>query len=188
MTDKEKKKFLRQEKIRHVKHKISMLLPKCIFRWSDSFKFFLKPQQKWLIKKIPNTWIDKDALWEICILEGIVHYVEQDGGLGMVDDWKTGYEENQLSPNYPQSQKEFDKEVKEHYELITLQLPLMKFRLEEAWKKIPKFDFKGFTGVNILKDDYDATYENVDKLKKQISDLKTQIMIWAVTNREKIWT
>jgi len=42
---------------------------------------WFNPRQKWLTSKIPNHWIDKDTLWEICIIEGIKHYVEGENAL-----------------------------------------------------------------------------------------------------------
>lgn len=70
------------------------MIPYKIRRILDEIRWWWNPRQKWLIKKIPNHWIDKDYLWEICILEGIKHYVEQDGGLDCCE-----------SPNYPEWKK-----------------------------------------------------------------------------------
>jgi len=150
------------------------------------FRDWFCPRQKWLIQKIPNHWIDKDTLWEICILEGIKHYVEQDSGLG----WEEGdYEKSQNDPEYPEWQKKFDKEVKENYELIVRKLPALEKELEEEWKKIPHFEFVNRDDERaVAPNTYEKTYGEVDRLDKEISDLKTKIMIWAVTNRESIWT
>ena len=38
------------------------------------------------------------------------------------------------------------------------------------------------------KTDYEKIYGEVDQKEKEITNLKTEIMVWAVTNREKIWT
>lgn len=181
MTNKEEIKFLRQEKIRHIKWRLIMLIPYPIRNWYDCVRFWLNPRQKWLTKQIPNRWIDKDSLWELCILEGIKHYVEKDGGLHY-------YDAAQKDPDYPQHQREFDKEVRDNYELITVRLPAMEKELEAAWKKVPHFDFKSFIGTNTSKRDYNETYGEVDRIEGEIGFLKTQIMIWAVTKRGSIWT
>ena len=83
------------------------MIPYKIRKYWDELRWWWNPRQKWLIKKIPNHWVDKDYLWEICILEGIKHYVEQDGGLDF-----NNYVSNQTDASYPEWQKKFDKEVK----------------------------------------------------------------------------
>jgi hypothetical protein len=160
---------------------MGILLYKIKDAWYKIRDFFY-PRQDWLFKKIPNHWIDKDTLWETCILEGIKHYVEEDGGLG----WEAGdYEKSQSDPDYPEWQKKLDKEVKENYDLITHTLPSLERDLEIAWSKVPHFDLSsGFC----TKDSYEKTYGEVDRIEKEISDLKTKIMIWAVTNRASLWT
>jgi hypothetical protein len=151
-----------------------MTIPYNIRKMWDEIRWWWNPRQKWLIKKIPNHWIDKDYLWEICILEGIKHYVEKDGGLDH-------YESSQNDPSYPEWQKTFDKELKNVYNEITMSLPSLEKQLEDVWKKVPHFDFNE-------KVDYNTVYGEVDRIEKKIADLKTDIMVWAVTNREKIWT
>ncbi len=146
---------------------------------------FFNPRQRWLTKQIPNSWVDKDWLWELCILEGIKHYVEKDDGLGDSEIWRCYYVRNQADPEYPQHQKDFDKEMYQMYDLITIRLPELEEQLEEAWSKVPKRDI---TKLPLPPIDYEATYGEVDRIEKEITDLKTKIMVWAITNREKIWT
>ena len=155
-----------------------MIIPYKIRNVWDEIRWWWNPRQKWLIKKIPNHWIDKDYLWEICILEGIKHYVEKDGGLDH-------YESSQNDPAYPEWQKTFDKELKNVYNEITMSLPSLEKQLEEAWKKIPVlFSWE----IPIKKIDYYKTYGEVDRIEKEMHDLKTEIMVWAVTQRDCIWT
>ena len=154
-----------------------MITPYKIRRIWDEIRWWWNPRQKWLIDKIPNHWIDKDTLWEICILEGIKHYVEKDGGLDH-------YESSQNDTSYPEWQKKFDREVKTMYDYITVMLPILDKELEDAWKKVPHFDLKNINE----KTDYEKIYGEVDQKEKEITNLKTEIMVWAVTNREKIWT
>lgn len=153
-----------------------MTIPYKIRHIFDEIRWWWNPRQKWLIKKIPNSWVDKDTLWEICILEGIKHYVEQDGGLDFADSHKPC--------DYPEWQKEFDIKVRFYYEMITKKLPELKRQMEEEWKKVPHFSLKDIN----KKVDYNKIYGKIDRLEKEIHDLKTEIMVWAVTDREKIWT
>ena len=189
MTNQEQKKFLREEKIRHILWQISMLIPRCIRNGWDNVRHFLKPRQRWLTRQIPNHWVDKDRLWEICILEGIKHYVEQDGGLGFDDDWRKSYEYSQSDPTYPDSQKKFDREVFENYGLITNRLVQLDKQLKDEWDKVPPFKFpKGNEWPQMSNEEYDTRYGEINRLETEIELLKTHIMIWAVKHREKIWT
>jgi len=142
--------------------------------WYDIRDWF-NPRQKWLIKKIPNHWVDKDTLWEICILEGIKHFVEKEK---VFDVWCN---------DNPPEQAEFIKEVRENYRLVTEVLPSLESGMEMAWKDVPPTDFskinRGMTSFQ-----YDMTYGVIDRYEKEIVELKTKVMWWAVTNRNKLWT
>jgi hypothetical protein len=157
---------------------------------------WFNPKQKWLTSKIPNRWMDKDQVWEICILEGIKHYVEGECGLGKIlfRDGKVvmflEYDDIQRSTDYPDYQKEFDCEVKWAYDQITINLPKLMEEEEKEWIKI-RSDKKNLSFADInngTKADYDRVYGEKDRLEKEIEDLKTKVMVWAVTNRAKIWT
>jgi len=164
-------------------------IPYCIRNAWDEVRYFCFPRQCWLLKKIPNRWVDKDTLWEICILEGIKHYVEQDGGLGFDDDWRKSYEQSQIDPTYPDWQKKFDREVFENYELITKRLVQLEKQLDDVWNKIPPFKLpEGNVWPTLSNEEYDTRYGEIDRLETEIGMLKTHIMIWAIKNREKIWT
>jgi hypothetical protein len=158
------------------------MIPYKIRKYWDDICYWFKPRQKWLLKKIPNHWIDKDTLFELVILEGIKHYVEQDNGLG----YEPGdYEFSQNDPEFPESQKQFDREVKENYELITKKLPSLEKELEDAWKKVPSWNFEKPLEN---KEQYETTYGEVDRIETEIDNLKTKIMLWAVEKRGFIWT
>jgi hypothetical protein len=43
-----------------------------------NIKEFFNPRQKWLLKKIPNSWCDKTELIKIVAFESIVHFVEEE--------------------------------------------------------------------------------------------------------------
>jgi hypothetical protein len=154
-----------------------MTIPYKVRNCWDEIRWWWNPRQKWLIKKIPNHWIDKDTLWEICILEGIKHYVEKDGGLDH-------FENCQNDPTCPDWQKEFDIKVRFYYEMLTKKLPELERQMEEEWKKVPHFDLKDINKTI----DYEKIYGKINQLEKEIYDLKTEIMVWAVTQRNCIWT
>lgn len=147
---------------------------------------WFNPRQKWLTKKISNHWVDKDIIFEICILEGIKHFIEGEHALG---ENMCYFESSQSDPNFPEWQKKFNIELKEKYEEITIKLPKLETELELAWKKVPPFDFKKRSeSIQINSNYYQETYGEIDRLEKEICDLKTKIMIWAVTERQSIWT
>lgn len=139
-----------------------------------AIRAFFNPRQKWLTRKIPNNWIDKDRLLEICILEAIKHYVEGEDVF------------NVLSNDSPPEQAQFMREVRHAYDLIVKQLPLLEKELELAWKKVPVRDWGDIN--KSVPGDYETTYGDVDRLEKKIAELKTEVMLWAVKERESMWT
>ena len=148
--------------------------------WYKQISSRLWPRQKWLTSKIPRTWIDKDTLLELCVFESILHYVEGEGALEYFDS-------SQSDPTYPEFQKKFDKEVKEMYQLITITLPALQEAQNRAWAKVPEWNF-GVMRKQMDKKTYDEIYGPINRLEEEIDDLKTKIMVWAVTNRGSIWT
>jgi hypothetical protein len=159
------------------------MIPYRVRDWWWKARDFFSPRQRWLTKKIPNHWVDKDTLWEICILEGIKHHVDHDAGL-------RGYETSQTDPEYPEHQKVFDRETKEMYDNVVHYLPALEYRAKEAWDALPKRDL--LTSINLnqywSKGDYETMYGEIDRLEAEVAALKTKIMVWAVTNRASIWT
>jgi hypothetical protein len=76
--------------------KLSLLTNKYFwFNLKYSISAFFNPRQKWLTKKIPNTWMDKTELIRVLLFECLIHYVEQEDGLDRMhllkDDLKKGY-------------------------------------------------------------------------------------------------
>lgn len=155
--------------------------------WKDFFynqiSSRLQPRQRWLTKQIPRTWTDKDWLFELVILESIKHHVEQDYGLGFEPG---DYEFSQNDPEYPEHQKQFDKEVKTNYDLITQKLPKLQKQLDAEWEKVPHFDLDEINSR--AAGDYDKIYGKTDRLEKEIDAIRTDIMVWAVKNRGKLWS
>ncbi len=141
---------------------------------------YCAPRQRWLYKKLPRNFTDLDNIFEITIVEGIIFFVEQDGGLNY-------FEESQKDPEYPAWQKEFDFELKKKYEQCKIELPRLQKEFDAAWEKVPHVNLDSIL-KSVRKDDFIFKYSEVNKLEKQIKDLQTEIMIWAVQNRGKLWT
>ncbi len=171
-------------KLYPLKDRIRYKLPVWVTNTYDNICYWLNPRQKWLTKQIPNRWIEKEDLWDICILRGIVHHVEEDGGLGF--DFGD-YEKSQKDPDYPEHQKAFDREMKWAYDQIVTTLPGLEFKLQRLCDRYR----------NLLKrnkyhiphsQEMDEISDEMEVLGKKIYDLKTKIMVWAIEKRNCIWT
>lgn len=144
--------------------------------WYKQFSSRFRPRNKWLTKKIPRTWVDKDTILEICVLESLKHYCDVDG-----EDCF-----NVLSCDSPESQAEFMREVKRNYELITQKLPALQKELDAEWDAVPEFRWQDINNGD--KAAYDAKYGKIDRLEEEIYNLQTEIMVWIVKHRNGLWT
>lgn len=178
--------------MKHIEYRIADLKYRFYRWWNDLWypvSRFLFPRQKWLTKQIPNSWVDKDWLWELCLIEGLKHYVEQDGGDGGFKHVDSNYKWIPIKDDqYPLGEywEKFHCECKYNYDLVTKTLPALKEQLELAWKHLPEFDIASLNFPS--KPPYDRIYGKIDTFDKLINDLKTSVMIWCVNNRAKIWT
>ena len=78
------------------------------------------------------------------------------------------------------------REVQRYYDLATQKLVALQTEMDAEWDKIPH---RTLDDINkSTKDDYDRLYGNLDRLKKEIYDLQTEIMVWVVTHRSSLWT
>jgi len=139
-------------------------------------KYWFSPRQEWLIKKIPNNYINLDILWEICVIEGIKQYVEYYKAL-------EHFEYYQESPNYPEKLKKVDLELKENYDIIINILPELKKKLDEAWSKIPLDEGIILRPIKTQNKEYDE----IERIDNEIHDLHTKIMVWAIQNRKYLY-
>lgn len=144
--------------------------------WYKQVSSRFRPRNKWLTKQIPRTWIDKDTLLEIVVLESLKHYCEESG-----EDCF-----NVLSCDSPEWQAEFMRQVKHHYELTTQKLVALQKELDAEWEAVPPHNWNDIKSGD--KDDYDRKYGKIDRLEKEIYDLQTKIMVWVVENRNGLWT
>ncbi len=145
--------------------------------WYQQISSRLWPRQKWITKKIPRTWVDKDTLLEIVVLESLKHYCAEDG-----EDCF-----NVLSCDSPEWQAEFMRQVRHHNELATQKLVALQKELDAEWDSVPHRSLEDIQ-KGTSKDDYDKMYGKIDRLEKEIYDLQTEIMVWVVKNRNGLWT
>lgn len=150
--------------------------------WCDLYykiKCFFRPKQKWLIKKIPNRWVDKDTLLEICVLESLKHFVEKEEGL-------EGLKEAQNDLNYSKEQREHEAKLLAMYHLATATLPYLNEQLNQEWDKVEVLTLDQIN--TSTKEDYERRYGKIDRLEEEIYNLKTKIMAWVIENRGSLWT
>jgi hypothetical protein len=144
--------------------------------WYSQISSRIRPRNKWLTKRIPSTWVDKDTILEICVLESLKHYVDIDGE----DAFHT------LNTTNPPEQAEFMAKVKYYYKLTTIKLPAIQKEIDDEWDRIPDFNLDDIN--NHKPGDYDRIYGKIDRLEKELYDLQTEIMVWIVQNRNGLWT
>lgn len=155
------------------------------FFWDDlryTISAWFKPRNKWLTKKIPKRWQDKDTIFEICIFEGIKHYAEEEVGI----EWLSNPDRWKGEQFVPQNQIDFENEVYNYYKLITEELVRLEKEMDDAWSKVPFVPLEEWNKPG--RPSYEERYGKVDKLEREIYNLKTKIMVWAVTQRESMWT
>jgi hypothetical protein len=121
---------------------------------------FLFPQQKWVLNRLPNSFIDIDFVLEAVILESIVQLVEKQDYFNVVE-----------------SNDDFGRQLKKYYNDVKIVLPNLEKELEVAWERSDN-----------INDVYDIKYKEVNKLELKIEKLKEEIMIWVVKNRRYFWT
>lgn len=141
--------------------------------WYNQISSRISPRQRWLTKKIPRTWVDKDSLTEICVIESLKHLVEGEKFFETIDI------------TWCEEAEQFGMELKNAYEEATITLPSLEKKLEEAWKDVPRRDLEDKNGSKI---GYKEIYGEVDKLEKEIYDLKTKIMTWIISRRDCLCT
>jgi hypothetical protein len=115
-------------------------------------------------------------LIEVILIECLKNFVDKDG------EDAFGF----LCNDNPENQARFMKELKAMYDFATVKLPTLEKELEVAWDKVPHRDLSDINKGT--KDDYEKTYGEVNRLEKEISELKTFICEWVVKNREDMWT
>ena len=134
-------------------------------RFIRKVECFFCPSQRWLTKKIPREWADKDHIIELVCLECLRDYAENELTLRVLINPRT-YED--LEKYHCPEQREFTLEVVEHYGLL-LKIDSLKQEMEWEWARTPPYD-------------------KIDALEKEIDELTTKILQWMVIRRKEMWT
>ena len=137
---------------------------------------WLFPRQRWLLKGLPNHWQDKRSLSVDALFKMIVHFVEVEDALNVIDwdsdsehlTFKQGLVEcyRWIKFGRPELLKQIDIELMENVE----------------WRRL----LYKTIGHNI--EGYNAVYGPYDQLEKQLDDTDTEMCIWIIRNRAYLWT
>lgn len=126
----------------------------------------MKNQQKWLTKKIPKHWIDKDALLELVIFESLVHYVEYERGLNQSNlDWSEEIEKGYASKEYVE------------------QIVMRESKLRYCYNYI-----KNERGVLVDKLENIDDFREYEKVETELYDKDSEVMKIIIENRGYLWT
>ena len=174
---------------------------KYTYIWSNlcsTIKYWFKPQQKWLIDEIPNTWCDKTELIKRLLFKMLEHYVEEEHGLQDKEDWTT---HEHVSQDYIDQVKKVDGSLREVYQYIKVRRPKLEKQLEDAYPKIEHAGVKCWRVVEFFKvlndtpalkkereDNIRKAYARVDHIEKLIIELDEWALTTIVKNRFSMWT
>lgn len=156
-------------------------------RLKDKIKYSFVNRQRWLTKKIPRTWRDKDSLIEIVLFECLKNYVE--GEIGKEEL----FNKNRWDLGFPLKQQlKFEKELKIHYNLLTITLSNLENNLNSEWKKISDDGYRQLSNNSITlssayRISYNKKYKKVDLLENKINNLKDKLCEWIILNRRSMW-
>ena len=127
----------------------------------------MKNQQRWLTNKLKGTWMDKDALLEICLFESLVHYVEEERGLrdNLDELFKEELEKGHVT--------------QETVDLIKTREGLLKQCYD--WIKVERPEI-----VKIL--DTIEDWKEYEKIEKELYDEDSEVMRIIIQQRGYMWT
>jgi len=146
--------------------------------WRDLYyniKCWFRPQNRWVMKNIPNRWVDKDTIIETILFDCVVHYIEEEKTFEKIEWSNTPEIENML--------KEIHQWVKTDRKL--------KFKERDA--AYPPFGevMKRVGGMGnpdkSPKKSYEELYGEVERLEKFIESKDTEYLRWIVEHREYLW-
>jgi hypothetical protein len=161
--------------------------PICIF-WKFNIKHnyykihdFLFPRQKWLMKNIKNSWMDKTSIIPQVLFNCIIDFIEEEKALTIIDwdideDGKKFRLEMIECYNWAKTERaQLDKQMWAAYPEITPERKLFKKLDNGNYEYIPS------------KKTYEEEYGEVDRLEKLINETDTKWLTWLVINRDKLW-
>ena len=171
-------------------------------KWYNIRAWF-NPHQKWLTKKIPNTYCDCVDLPWICLSEMLIHFVEVEDGLESI--WGERYlDDPHVSEHYRSVREPVRKELEEIYEYIKNERPNLQKELDDSYPTVLVGDSMFSRFDEILKEDgkkvksyktceelygksYQETYSEVHRLEKLIDIRDTWAMTGIIKNRQYLW-
>jgi hypothetical protein len=155
--------------------------PYCWYNIKSQISAFFNPRQRWLTKKIPKTWHDKDGLIQIVLFECVVNYVEDENGLKDKIDWSEDMKNGHISQDYIDHVKDIDGRIRKVYEYITKTRPKLHAQLDAAYPE--------YVGLGLdITGTYEELYGEVNRIEKEISEKDTWAMQTIVELRECMWT
>lgn len=135
---------------------------------------FLDPRQKWLTKKIPNTWCDKTELIRMLNFEMLVHYVEGE----------ECFERNRW--NCTPEHSKVEQQIREIYNWIKVERPALEIQLENAYPPLTEDLLK--LPINLDTQSYEQLYGEVNRLEKLIYEKDTEYLKTIIEIRNYLWT
>lgn len=161
------------------------------------YKRLVSPRQKWLFKKIGNSWKDKDYIIRETVFECLVHFVESEKGLELL-------EYNAQHPKNPVENRDRYQEVvndlSECYAYITKDRPDLENQLDNAYPINLSSDPRGCLkktedGFYIMKSceersgmSYQEAYAEVHRLENLIEQKDSEVMNLIIKHRSYMWT
>ncbi len=136
------------------------------YDWLWKIRDYFYPQQRWLIKKLPKHWIDKDKLFELVLFEGLVHFVEHEKALEVID-W-----------NSTDNGSEIAQMIHEIYNWIKIERPVKSKELDIA--------FDAYCRANNPNEAQHQSKICAD-LEEEIDRRDTKYLVWLVANRHLLW-
>lgn len=161
------------------------------FSWQYNVKWaicnFFNPKQKWLTKKISNSWQDKVELMRTLLFEMVVHFVEKEME---IVDWDATEGHQQVAA-----------ELREVYKYIKEERPALEKELDAAyppmrndWFKKSDEPVREVDGVKFYTYNFTTTeeekkcYERVHEIEAKIDELDQKHLHTIINNRQAMWT
>jgi len=172
------------------------------FYWWDlkhQITSWLKPQQKWLTRSIPNTWCDKVTLIPHLLFECLIHYVEKENGLQDQTDWSEDLEKGHVSQEYIDTLKTRDTLLREVYNYVKTERAALEAAHDNSYP-IPLSPSKdlfiknedGNRTMRSCEDVYGMSYEDAYAETHRLEKLIEEKDLWAMNTIVKyyqyLWT
>jgi len=126
---------------------------------------FINPRRKMRNALFTSQWVDLVELVPQFHFQAIIEFVEVEKAFEKIvwDD-----------PTNPKT-AEVGKKLKEYYNYIKVERPLLKDKL-----------YKAYDNLEITSES--VCYKEIDEMDKQIKNKDTELCIWIIQNRDLLWT